>query len=161
MGFQWNENEVIGMKEIFAALIAAFLLFGCAGYGQSAQPATPPSGAAVPPASGSGGAPGGGTLFSGSQYASTAVQVYPGSSSGPSSAEVQGFDMAIAPQTDGSALITMTEKVGGQTLQATVPAGGSLYFNDANPGDDATGQDKFLQDDKLIVVDAGGYIVPA
>jgi len=145
------------MKAIVTALIAAFLVFGCTGYGQGATAS--PQGAAAgstPPAStGSGG-----TLFASSQYAQTAVMAYPGSTNGSSSAEVQGFDMAISPQADGSVIITMTEKVGGQTLKATVPKGGKLYFNDANPGDDATGQDKFLQDDKLIVVDANGYVAP-
>lgn len=67
--------------------------------------------------------------------------------------------MSQSPQPDGSVQITMTEKAGGQALKATVPKGGMLYFNDANPGDDSAGQDKFLQDDKLIAVDASGYVV--
>ena len=67
--------------------------------------------------------------------------------------------MSTAPQADGSVVVTMTEKAGGQKLQATVPQGGKVYFNDANPGDDTGGQDKYLQDDKLIVVDKGGYII--
>ncbi len=132
------------MKTVLIAFLAGLLLFGCAGYGASPQPGPSP---AV------------GAKFSDSQYASTAVQVYPDSSAGPSSAEVQGFDMATSPGADGSVLITMTEKVGGQKLSATVPAGGSLYFNDANPGDDAAGSDKFLQDDELIIVDKNGNIV--
>ena len=151
------------MKAILIAVLAAFLLFGCAGYGAGQQApaggASAPNGAGQPSLNPNTGATAG-VAFSGSQYAATAVEVYPGTTSGSSSAEVQGFDMAPSPQADGSVMITMTEKAGGQTLKATVPKGGKLYFNDANPGDDATGQDKFLQDDKLIAVDSNGYIVP-
>ncbi len=141
------------MKEILAVLVAAVLLAGCAGNSAAPQATNPGSSAGAA-------AQNSGTLFAGSQYAKTAVEAYPGSTTGPSSGEVQGFDMATTPQADGSIKITMTEKAGGQTLTATVPAGGSLYFNDANPGDDTAGTDKFLQDDKLIVVDANGYVVP-
>ena len=138
------------MKTMMIAVLSALLLFGCAGNG-----AAPPANAG----SNASGTPSGGISFSGSQYASSAVEVYPGTTNGASSAEVQGFDMATAQQSDGSTRVTMTERAGGQALAATVPIGGSLYFNDANPGDDATGQDKYLQDDKLIVVDKNGYIV--
>ncbi|VVC00580.1 Uncharacterised protein [uncultured archaeon] len=95
-------------------------------------------------------------LFSVSQYATTAVEVYPANSN---AGEVPNFDLATEMQSGGSVVVTMTEKAGGQKLIATVPAGGKLYFNDGNPGDDLLGQDLFLQDDKLIVVDSSGYIV--
>jgi len=102
---------------------------------------------------------GSGELFSASLYAQSAVEIYPGSTTGASSDEVPNFNMATTQLADGSTKVTMTEKSGGQALSAVVPAGGSLYFYDANPGDDATGTDRFLQDDKLVVVGSNGYIV--
>ena len=170
------------MKTMLLAILAVgLLLFGCTNSSsppaqqpaaqnnqQSANGQQPPAGSNQQPAastpSGSGSptvkGTGSGTLFSNSQYAGNAVEIFPGSSNGPSSGEIPNFAMSTALQADGSTVVTMTEKAGGQTLQATVPKGGSLYFNDANMGDDASGQDKFLQDDTLVVVDANGYIVP-
>jgi len=182
------------MKEILAALVAAFLVFGCTGYGASQQNpavapqatgagATPPanpgsgdigaqgagasppdntSGAAPPPPAPGGGPTGtqnSGVLFASSQYAQTAVMIYPGSTTGQSSGEIPNFNMDSVPQPDGSVKITMTEKSGGQALTAFVPLNGAVYFNDANLGDDAAGSDKYLQDDTLIAVDGNGYIV--
>ena len=147
------------MKEILAALVAAFLVFGCTGYGTSQQG---PTSGTLPAASNNGnaaGAQGNGVLFAGSQYAQTAVMVYPGSTTGQSSGEVPNFDLASVPNADGTVTVTMTEKSGGQKLSAIVPSGGSVYFNDANLGDDAAGTDKYLQDDTLIVVDKNGYVV--
>ena len=120
------------MKEILIAVMAAFLMLGCTGYGQGAA-ASPqsPAGAAAPAGTGqqgasgtpqagssggSGSQPGSGTngavKFSDSKYASNAVQIYPGSTNGPSSGEVPNFDMATAAQADGSVKVTMTEKAG-------------------------------------------------
>jgi hypothetical protein len=153
------------MKTMLIAILAVgLLLFGCAGNGGQPPNANPQTGTGgptgqlgtAPSANDTGGA---GVKFFDTKYGGTAVEVYPGTTSGASSAEVSGFEMSQSQQADGSVTITMTEKAGGQTLSATVPKGGKLYFNDANPGDDTTGQDKFLQDDTLIVVDSNGYIV--
>jgi len=166
-----------------ALVVAALLLAGCAGYSQGGAQQTGGAGAAGGAGTGTsaaggagsqqaggagatGGAgtgaqqPPGAVLYASSQYAGKAIEVYPATGTGgPSAGEIPNFDLASAPQPDGSTKVTMTEKSGGQALSAVVPAGGSLYFYDANPGDDAAGSDQYLQDDKLVVVGSNGYIV--
>ncbi|MCX6772778.1 MAG: hypothetical protein NTV88_03330 [Candidatus Micrarchaeota archaeon] len=158
------------MKTMLLTIFAVgLLLFGCAGAApqaakqQSANGQQPPAGSNQQPAASAPSSPatGAGTAvkFADEPYASNAVEIYPGTTSGASSGEIPSFTMSQTQQADGTVKITMTEKTSGQVLQATVPKGGKLYFNDANLGDDAGGQDKYLQDDKLIAVDSNGYVV--
>ncbi len=104
-----------------------------------------------------------GQKLSDTQFANSAVLIYPGTISESAKAVMNGWNLKTISNSDGSitaSLIPTGSEVteGDSRHTFTLKSGDKLYFVDLNPGDDGTGADNNKNDDMGIVVDANGII---
>ena len=150
---------------ILALFACSLLLLGCAGTPAPSQPSAngqqPPAGSNQQPAAQQTGSGTAKVKLSDEPYAQYAVLIYPGALSSGAQSALLGFTMGTTPMPDGSTQVKLTEMSTQATMSATAAAGQSVYFLEKNSGDDSEGKDAFLQDDTMVVVDSGGYVVPS
>lgn len=104
-----------------------------------------------------------GKKLSDTQFANSAVLIYPGTISESAKAVMSGWDLKTTANSDGtitaSLVPTGSEVTEGDTRHTfTLKSEDKLYFADLNPGDDGTGADNNKNDDMGIVVDVNGII---
>lgn len=104
-----------------------------------------------------------GQKFSDTQFADSAVQIYPGAISASAKAMMSGWNLKTTANSDGTvtaSLIPVGSEVteGDSAHTFTLKSGDKLYFVDLNPGDDGMGADNNKNDDMGIVVDSNEII---
>lgn len=106
-----------------------------------------------------------GQQFSNTEFANSAVQIYPGPVDKSAQAVMSGWKLSTKSLPDGTTQVSLipveSELTEGDTQHTFVlKTGDKLYFDDINPGDDTPGggTDNNKNDDMGIVVDANGII---
>ncbi len=103
-------------------------------------------------------------LFQSSSDAQFSYQIFPGTVSAQAKTAMAGFALTTQSMTDGATQVMLSaQNPGYQTQVFTLKTGEKLYFIERMGGDDHAAQDTDtnLGDDKGVVVDASGYIVPS
>lgn len=141
--------KVIGAAVVlFAAAIAAYLALGTSG-SQPAATSTIPAQTQTNSSK---------VLFSTSQYAHYAYQIYPGPISGSAMSALAGFNLTTASLSNGTTQVGLTLLGSNTSAQVMVSPGYKLYFIETTFGDDGYHFETALGDDGYILVDQNGYI---
>ena len=155
------------MRAVLIALVAAWLLLGCAGQnpaqptasnqlsGALANPGTPATPAAQPGSNSS--SP---QKFSDSPDWKSAYLISSATLDDNAKTALSGFELQRQVLGDGRTNITLKALSAEYSDQNYVlQPGQSLYFIEKFLADDSSGRDLNLHDDTAVVVDADGYIV--
>jgi len=95
-----------------------------------------------------------------SALAKYAEPIFPGELSDKAKVALNGFDMTMITNSDGSTTIKLTSKDQDDQSQIyTVKKGETLYFVEMSSGDDKNdGHDTNLRDDYGVIVDSNGLV---
>lgn len=100
-----------------------------------------------------------GALFSSQPYFSYAYLIAPGSVSPQSRSALDGYNMTVSQQADGSENVQLSVVGTGRSDAITLTAGQKLYIVETSFGDDGPNYDGSLADDGFVLVGTTGYVV--
>ena len=100
-----------------------------------------------------------GALFSSRPYFSYSYLIAPGNVSPQSRSALDGYNMTVSQQADGSENVQLSVVGTGRSDAITLAAGQKLYIVETSFGDDGPNYDGSMADDGCVLVGPTGYVV--